>query len=122
MKALLAEALRGLLSRRASTLVAVGGLMLALTACVLVAMLAIALSRPDPSIPDPERTVVLDMKPNPPGRPGQWLKRAPVFLGTLLEQRGVPLERISRARANGLDIRNGARLQPAMLILADPDV
>lgn len=90
MKALVLEALQGLRSRRATTLVAVGGLTLALTACVLVAMLAIALSRPDPNIPDPQRT--------------------------------VPLERISRAVQDGLDIRHDGRLQPTLLILADPEV
>ena len=62
MKALVLDAWRGLRSHRGSTLVAMGGLMLAMAACLLVALLAIALSDPDPAIPNPKQVVMLDFK------------------------------------------------------------
>jgi hypothetical protein len=70
MRALLLDALRGLRYRRSATGVAVGGLTLALAACLLVWLLAIALSDVDPGIANPERVVLLDFKNNPPGEPG----------------------------------------------------
>ena len=65
-------------SRRVPTLIASGGLMLAMAACLLVALLAIALSTPDPAIPDPGRVVLLDFKGNIPGQPIGWFTGAPI--------------------------------------------
>jgi hypothetical protein len=99
-----------------------GGLMLSIAACLLVALLAIALSDPDPAIPDPARVVVLDMKGNLPGQPNEWFTASPLSFATMLKERQVPLDLISRAAVNGLDIDNQGRLQPAYLLLADPDL
>src|SRR5688500_4528238 len=104
MKTLLLDALSGLYSRRGPTLVAASGLMLAMTACLLVALLAIALSATDPAIPDPERVVLLDMKGNPPGQPSPWFTASPVSFADMLKQRKVPLDLVSRALTDGLDI------------------
>jgi len=101
---------------------AMGGLMLAMAACLLVAMLAIALSDPDPAIPDPKRVVVLDFKGNLPGQPNEWLTASPLSFAAMLKERQVPLDLISRAAANGLDINYQGRLLPAYLLLADPDL
>jgi putative ABC transport system permease protein len=122
MKALLLDAWRGLQSRRGSTLVALGGLTLAIAACLLVALLAIALSDPDPAIPNPEQVVVLDFKGNLPGQPNEWFTASPLSFAAMLKERQVPLDLISRAAVNGLDINNQGRLQPTYLLLADPDL
>jgi hypothetical protein len=122
MKALLLDAWRGLQSRRGSTLVAMGGLMLAMTACLLVALIAIALSDPDPATPDPTQVVVLDFKGNLPGQPNEWFTASPTSFAAMLKERQVPLDLISRASVNGLDINNQGRLVPAYLLLADPDL
>ena len=60
MKALLLDAWRGAHGRSASTFVAVGGLMVAMAACLIVALLAVAFAEPDPTIPAPERVVLRD--------------------------------------------------------------
>lgn len=122
MKALLLDAWRGSRGRSASTFAAVGGLMVALAACLIVALLAVALAEPDPTIPDPERIVLLDMKGNPPGQPGRWFTASPVSFGTMLKERRVPLDLISRTSANGLDIRIDGRMQAALLLIADADL
>lgn len=122
MKTLLLDALGGLYSRRGPTLIAASALTLAMTACLLVALLAIALSDPDPAIPDPERVVLLDMKGNPPGQPSPWFTASPVSFADMLKERNVPLDLISRAIGSGMDIDNQGRLQPAYLIIADPDL
>lgn len=122
MRALLMDALRVLDSRRGPTLVAASGLTLAMTACLLVALLAIALSDPDPAIPDPGRVVLLDMKGNPPGQPSPWFTASPVSFAAMLKERQVPLDLISRAVGDGMDINNEGRLQPAYVIIADPDL
>ena len=122
MKALLLDAWRSLQSRRGSTLVAMGGLTLAMAACLLVAMLAIALSDPDPAIPNPEQVVLLDFKGNLPGQPNEWFTASPLSFAAMLKERQVPLDLISRAAVNGLDINNQGRLQPAYLLLADIDL
>lgn len=121
-KTLLLDAMRGLNSRRGPTVVAAGGLMLAMTACLLIALLAIALSSPDPAIPNPERVVLLDFKGNPPGQSNSWFTASPLSFAAMLKERQVPLDLISRVGANGLDISNQGRLQPAYLLLADPDL
>jgi putative ABC transport system permease protein len=122
MKALVVDAWRGIRSRRGPTFVASGGLTLAMTACVLVALLAIALSAPDPTISDPERVVLLDFKGNPPGQPSPWFTASPVSFGMMLKERQLPIDLISRASGDGLDISHEGRLQPAYLLLADPDL
>lgn len=122
MKALLLDAWRGLNGRLGPTLVAVAGLMFAMTVCLLVAVLAIALSAPDPRIPDPERVVLLDFKGNIPGQPSPWFTRSPVAFATMLKERNVPLEYISRTSGNGMDINHEGRLLPTFLLIADPDL
>jgi putative ABC transport system permease protein len=122
MKALLLDALRSLHSRRGPTLVVAGGLMLAMTTCLLVAMLAIALSQTDPAIPEPDRVVLLDFKRNLPGQPSPWSTASPSSFATMLKERHVPLDLISRAVFDGMDISNQGRLQPAYLLMADPDL
>jgi len=122
MMTLLLDAWSGIYSRRGPTLVAAGGLMLAMTACLLVALLSIALSDPDPLILNPDRVVLLDMKGNPPGQPSPWFTASPVAFAAMLKQRNVPLDLISRAVGDGMDINNEGRLQPAYLLIADPDL
>jgi putative ABC transport system permease protein len=122
VKALLSDAIRGINSRHGSALVAASGLTLAMTACLLVALLAIALSDPDPAIIDPARVVVLDFKGNLPGQPNSWFTASPSSFAAMLKDRHVPLDLISRATGNGIDISNQGRLQPAYLLLADPDL
>jgi len=126
--ALLRDAVRSLASRSGPTLAAVSGLSLAMAACLIVAMLAIALASPDPDIPDPQRVVLLDMKGNPPGMPSPWFTASPVSFATMLKERRVPLDLITRVSANDfmslalLEISIDGRLQTAQLLTADPDV
>lgn len=122
MKFLMLDAWRCLQSRRGSTLVAMGGLMIAIAACLLVALLVIGLSDPDPTIPNPAQVVVLDFKGNLPGQPNEWFTASPMSFAAMLKERQVPLDLISRAAVNGLDITNRGRMQPAYLLLADPDL
>ncbi|MBL8307527.1 MAG: ABC transporter permease [Rubrivivax sp.] len=121
MKALVHDAWRSLRARGGATAVAGIGLVLALAASLLVALLALALADVDPSIPEPERVVVLDFKGNPPGKPGDWHTASPVVFGPLLKARQVPLDHISRMAADGIDIQHEGRQQPALLLLTDPD-
>jgi putative ABC transport system permease protein len=122
VKALLLDALRGLDSRLGPTFVTVGGLTLAMTACLLVALLAIALAAPDPAIRNPDRVVLLDFKGNIPGQPIGWFTGGPVAFGPMLKERKVPLDLISRASGNGLDINMNGRLHPTFLLIVDPDL
>jgi putative ABC transport system permease protein len=122
VKALLLDAIRGINGRHGSALVAGSGLMLAMTACLLVALLAIALSDPDPAIIDPTRVVVLDFKGNIPGQTNAWFTASPTSFAAMLKDRQVPLDLVSRAAGNGLDISNQGHLQPVYLLLADPDL
>ncbi|WP_116813239.1 FtsX-like permease family protein [Steroidobacter cummioxidans] len=122
MKALLLDAWRGAHGRSGSAFTAVSGLMIAMAACLIVALLAVALGEPDPAIADPERVVLLDMKGNPPGRPSPWFTASPVSFATMLKERGVPLDLISRTSGNGLDIDIDGRKQSAFLLIADPDL
>ncbi|WP_082680199.1 FtsX-like permease family protein [Paucibacter sp. KCTC 42545] len=119
---LMRDACRGLRARPWATAVAVGGLMLAQAACVLVALLAVALSDPDPAIPAPERVVLLDFKGNLPGEQNFWFSASPLVFAEMLKERKVPLELISRASGGGLDIKIDGRLQASYLLLADPDL
>ncbi len=122
MRTLLIDALRSLSARRGHVFVAVGGLVLAMAACVLVGMTAIALSSPDPAIPDPDRVVVLDFKGNLPDQQNDWFTASPISFGPMLEQSGAPLDHISRVAGSGMDIRHEGRGWPAYLLLADADV
>jgi hypothetical protein len=122
MKALLLDAWRALYSRRGPTAVTVGGLMLAMTVCLLVALMAIALSAPDPKITDPERVVLLDFKGNLPGQENKWVTAAPMAFAKMLKDRKAPLDLISRANPNGLDIELDGRVHPTFLLIADPDL
>jgi putative ABC transport system permease protein len=112
----------GLRSRRGATLVAAGGLMLAQTVALLVALLAIAFSDPDPGVPEPERVVVLDFKGNPPGQPSPWFTASPVSFAAMLKARQVPLALISRTSEDNLKVRIGDHLQLIELLVADPDL
>jgi putative ABC transport system permease protein len=122
MNVLLADALNGLRHRRVATLVSVAGLTLALAACLLIALLAIALASIDPSIPEPERIVLLDFKGNPPGQPSPWFIMSPVSFGTMLKERGVPLELIARTSHDGMDVSIGDRLEQVFPLVADPEI
>lgn len=122
MKALMLDALRNLRSRRGATAVTVGGLMLAMAACMLLALLASALAEIDPTIPEPDRVVMLDFKGNPPGQPSPWFTRSPVSFAPMLKERQVPLDLVSRVGFDGIDINHEGRLQPAFLLIADPDL
>lgn len=121
MKTWFADAWNGLRHRRTATLVSVAGLTLAFTASLMVALLAIALSSLDPTIPDPERTVVLDFKGNPPGQPSPWFTASPVSFGTMLKARGVPLDLITRTSHDGMDVTMGDRIEQVFPLLVDPD-
>lgn len=122
MRVLLLDAVRSLNARRQSSIVTVGGLTFAMTACLLLALLAIALSDPDPSVPDPDHVVLLDFKGNLPGQPNSWFTGSPVSFAEMLKDRRAPLDLISRVSSNGLDIDIEGRTQPAYLLIADPDV
>lgn len=122
MRALLLDALRGLYARRWPTLVAASGLTLALAACLLLALLAIALAEPESGVPDPDQVVVLNFKGNPPGQPSDWYTHVPGSFADMLKQRRVPLDQISRLIGNGIDIDHDGGFQPAYKIIADPDL
>ena len=122
MKVLVADAWNSLRHRRTATLVSVGGLTLAFAASLMVALLAIALASIDPTIPDPERTVVLDFKGNPPGQPSPWFIASPVSFGAMLKARDLPLDLIARATHDGMDVSVGDRLEQVFPLLADPDI
>ena len=122
MKALLLDALRNVRSRARATAVAAGGLAIALAACLLVGVFALALAAPDPDVSDPERTIMLDFKGNPPGEPSPWFGAVPVAFGPLLKARHAPLDLISRAAWGGVELHEGARWIPALVLAADPDL
>ncbi len=122
MKALLLDALRDLRARRANTVIAMIGLTIALSACLLTALFALALAAPDPDVPDPQRTIMLDFKGNPPGAPSPWFARVPVAFGPLLKARHAPLDLISRMSDGGMEFPVGDRLNPAILLAVDPDI
>jgi hypothetical protein len=118
----MSDAWRGLRSRLGPTLVTVCGLMLAMSACLLVALLALAQAAPDPKIRDPERVVLLDFKGNIPGQPIDWFMASPLSFATMLKERNAPMDLISRAAPNGIDIEMNGRLHPTYLLSADPDL
>lgn len=121
--ALLRDALRSLRRRRGPTAVVVGGLTMALGAGLLVALLALALAAPDPAIPEPDRVVVLDFRHRGSAEAdADWPTASPVAFGPMLKARPVPLDLISRAVHDGIDISHRGGLQPVYLLLADPDI
>ena len=123
MKALFLDALRTHRVRPASALVAHLGLALALAASLLVGLLAIALSEPDPGIPDPQRIVVLDFKGNPPGQPADWFTASPVFFGPALKAAGAPLDYVARAQEGHWTLRQaGGSLKVFGVLMADADI
>jgi putative ABC transport system permease protein len=122
VKALLLDALRDVRSRGRATAVSIAGLTIGLASCLLVALFAIALAAPDPDVADPQRTIMLDFKGNPPGAPSPWFALAPAAFGPLLKARHAPLDLISRMTWGGMEIPTGDRLNPAMLLAVDPDI
>nr|WP_316641772.1 FtsX-like permease family protein [uncultured Roseateles sp.] len=122
MKALLFDALRSLRARSGATAVAVGGLMLAQTVCLLVGLLALALAATDPGIPEPERVVMLDFRGNPPGQPSPWFTASPVAFGPMLKERLVPLDLINRSSEEALTVQMQGSLQLVRVLAADPEL
>ncbi len=122
MTALLLDALRNVRSRGQATAVAIGGLAIALAACLLVALFALALAAPDPDVRDPARTIMLDFKGNPPGNPSEWFGAAPVAFGPLLKARHAPLDMISRMAQGGIEFPLNGRSNPALVLAVDPDI
>ena len=122
MKALLADAWGHVRGQARATLVAAGGLGLALGGCLLVALFALALAQPDPHVRDPQRVVMLDFKGNPPGEPSPWFAASPVAFGPLLKASQAPLDLISRVVVGGMEFRVGDRTEPAYLLAVDPDL
>ncbi len=120
MKALLHDAWTALRVRKASLFVAQGGLVLALTASLLVGLLATMLSAVDPELPEPERIVMLDFKGNPPGQPSDWFGASPLFFGPALQARGVPLDDLSRVQAFSVTLRTPSGPRLFNLALTDP--
>ncbi len=118
----LRDALRNVRGRGQATVVATGGLTIALAACLLVAVFALALAAPDPDVADPDRTIMLDFKGNPPGEPSPWFGAAPVAFGPLLKARHAPLDLISRMAQGGIEFRLNGRSNPALVLAVDPDI
>ena len=120
MSPLLTDALRAL-RRPWGQWLAPAALALALAAALLVAWLAQTLASPDPSLPAPERIVLLDFKGNPPGQPTPWFTASPVFFGPALQRMGVPLQHIARVSEESLILRSRSGApQRATLLVADP--
>ena len=122
MKALLADAWGNVRAQARPALVATGGLAVSLAACLLVALLALALAAPDPHVRVPGRVVMLDFKNNSPDDPGDWSAAAPVAFGPLLKARHAPLDRVSRAVVGGMEFTTNGRTNPAYLLAVDPDL
>ena len=122
MRELLLDALRDARRRGPGTAIVVFGLTIALAACLLAALFALALAAPDPGVRDPARTIVLDFKGNPPGEPSPWFGASPVAFGPLLKARHAPLDLVSRMSQGGMEFPTDDRLNPALLLAADPDI
>ncbi len=120
-RGLWADAVRHLRTTARAQAVAVGGLVVAQAACLLVALFAVAFAQVDPSIPRPDRVVMLDFKGNPPGEPSPWFLAVPVAFGPLLKARHAPLDLVTRVAFDGMEFRTGGGRTPALLVLADPD-
>ena len=122
MIALLADAWGNVRAQARATLVSIGGLTVALAACLLVGLLALALAAPDPHVRDPDRVVMLDFKGNPPNEPSVWFAASPVSFGPLLKARHAPLDLISRVVVGGMEFKIDGRTNPAYLLAVDPDL
>lgn len=117
------DAWRALRARPAANLVAHAGIALALTASLLVGLLALAMAQTDESIPDPERVVMLDFMGNPPFQRSDWFGAAPVFFGPALKARGVPLQHIARVQGAGFTLRlAGGDFKMVGVLLPDPEI
>jgi hypothetical protein len=122
LPALFRDASRALRARAGTSAVVALGLLSALTACLLVGLLAVAMAETDPAIPAPERVVLLDFKGNAPGLERGWFTASPVAFGPMLKARGAPLDLISRSADDGLDAQIDDRPRPLYLLLCDPDL
>ena len=122
MRALIVDAWGNVRAQARATLVGAGGLTVALAACLLVGLLALALAAPDPHVRDPDRVVMLDFKGNPPNEPSVWFAASPVSFGPLLKARHAPLDLISRVVVGGMEFRMDGRTNPAYLLAVDPDL
>lgn len=124
--ALLREACAGLAQRASATWVSCGGMMLAMAACALVAVLALSRAAIDPGVPEPERVVMLDFMTHQPGEEARWQLASPAGLVPLLKSRGLPLELISRSSSAGFTLQLNAdgqsRLEVVRVLAADPDL
>ena len=122
MRDLVLDALRDLRGRARAIAMAMGGLTIALAACLLVALFALALGAPDPDVADPDRTVMLDFRSNPPGQASPWFGQAPLAFGPLLKARHAPLDMVSRMAYGGMDFERDGRIHPALLLAVDPEL
>ncbi|MBT9494332.1 MAG: hypothetical protein IV107_18745 [Paucibacter sp.] len=120
------EACAGLRLRGSATLVSCGGMLLAMAACALVAVLALSRMAIDPGVPEPQRVVMLDFKTHQPGEYPHWQLASPAGLVPLLKNRGLPLDLISRSSSEGFTLHmNGDgqdRLEVVRVLAADPDL
>ncbi len=78
------------------TLASLGGLALALAACLLLATLIAERLLPAPQLQDPDRIVLIDFKGNMPGRQEDWFLRTPFALYDALRQAQAPLVDLGR--------------------------
>ena len=122
MKDLILDALRDLRGRAGAIAMAMGGLTIALAACLLVGLFALALAAPDPDVTDPDRTVMLDFRSNPPGAASWWFGQAPLAFGLLLKARHAPLDLVSRMAYGGMEFDRDGRTHPALLLAVDPEL
>ena len=122
MKAQLLDALRDVRSRGRATAVSIAGLTIGLATCLLVALFAIALAAPDPDVVDPQRTIMLDFKGNPPDQPSPWFAASPVAFAGLLKDHHAPLDLVSRMAWGGMEFVLDGRTHPALLLAVDPDI
>ncbi|WP_374348484.1 FtsX-like permease family protein [Chitinimonas sp.] len=121
MRALLLDALTGLKSRMAPTLVTMAGLTLSLAVCLLLGLFCLALSAVDPKIPDAQRVVMLTFK-GAVEQPGAWFTGSPVAFGPMLKSRQLPLALISRCSAEAMTVRMRDSTQIVSVLAADPDL
>ena len=78
------------------TLASLGGLALALAACLLLGTLIAERLLPDRQLQDPDRIVLIDFKGNMPGRQEDWFLRTPFAFYDALRQAQAPLENLGR--------------------------
>ncbi|MGM9514909.1 FtsX-like permease family protein [Roseateles sp. DB2] len=78
------------------TLASLGGLALALAACLLLSTLIAERLLPDQQLQDPDRIVLIDFKGNMPGRQEDWFLRTPFAFYDALQQAHAPLTDLGR--------------------------